>query len=106
MLINEPHISLVDKRGRLQSMIRALAPEIAGGDAAQFVIDERKKRIQRGAVARIRGEKHFGYVSASLRHRILPQLFRRSKTKKKFAKKVAEFIRFSDVIKQKGFFSL
>jgi hypothetical protein len=37
----EPHERFVDERRRLQGLPRALAAHVAGGDAAQLVIDER-----------------------------------------------------------------
>ena len=50
-LIDEPHVRLVDERRRLQRVVAALAPHVAAGDAAELLVDEREKAVERVLVA-------------------------------------------------------
>ena len=43
-LVGEPQVDLVDERGRLQRVIRPLAPQRRAGEPPQFVIDDREQR--------------------------------------------------------------
>lgn len=41
----------MDERGGLQGMVGALAPEIRGGEAAQFIVNERQQVVERRLIA-------------------------------------------------------
>ena len=59
-LIDKAQISLVDKRGRLQSVTRALQPQVAVGHAAQFLIYGANYIIQCLAVSTAPGNQPLG----------------------------------------------
>jgi hypothetical protein len=51
-LIDEPKVSLVDERGGLQGLTRALLPQIGSGQATKLLVDARKEvRRRRRPVA-------------------------------------------------------
>ena len=50
-LIDEADERLVDKGGRLQSVVGALAPKLTGGNASELRIDEGQQPVERSPVA-------------------------------------------------------
>jgi hypothetical protein len=42
LLVDQPQVGFVDERGRLEGMVRALPSQVAGGDPAKLVVDERQ----------------------------------------------------------------
>ena len=51
ILLHQPQPGLVDERRGLQRMAAPLAPEERVGDLPQLAVDDRRQRIERGAVA-------------------------------------------------------
>jgi hypothetical protein len=50
-LVDQFHVGLVDQCGGLEGMARAFPSQLARGDAAHFVIDERQQSIERVPIA-------------------------------------------------------
>jgi hypothetical protein len=49
-LVDQFQVGLVNQCGGLEGMVGAFAPQLAGGDAAQFVIDERQQSVERARI--------------------------------------------------------
>src|SRR5262245_20636405 len=67
-LAGEPQVRLVDQRGRLEGLARALAGQAVGGQPAQFVVDERKEVAGGLAVPGRGGIEQLGQVRHAGQH--------------------------------------
>jgi hypothetical protein len=51
ILLDKPQVSLIDKRSRLQRVIRPLPPQIAVSQLAKLVVYDRHQLVERGMVS-------------------------------------------------------
>ena len=56
-LVNESHVSFVDERGGLQSVVGALAAHVAVREPVQLLLNEREQLVERRPVAAAPGEE-------------------------------------------------
>ena len=64
-LVHQPQVGLVDQRRRLQRVVRPLAADIGGREAAQFAVDERHQFAQCLLVAAAPGLEQSRYFPGS-----------------------------------------
>ena len=50
-LVEETQVRLVRKGGGLKRVPRAFAPDVSGGQASHFVVDEREERVERPRIS-------------------------------------------------------
>ncbi len=75
-VVHQAHVGFVDQGGRLQCVAWALALHIAVGQAAEFVVNDRRQAIERALVSIAPGAQepcHFASVQL-LWHMRLPDL--------------------------------
>ena len=68
LLIDQAEVDLVDQGGRLQQMPRAFAPQVRGGAAAQFLIDDRHEAVAGAVVTGAPGVEQRRHVMTGRGH--------------------------------------
>src|SRR6185436_19211706 len=61
-LFDQPHISLINERGCLQSVIRAFAPHVAASEAAQLSLDQWNQPVECRPVSIPPLDTQLGYI--------------------------------------------
>ena len=71
ILIDEPEINLVHQGGGLQSVIRAFPAEETDRLPVEFLVDQRKQRLERARITASPGNQPPGYLSSVWQRSVL-----------------------------------
>jgi len=68
VLVGQAHVGVVHQGGGVQGVAVALAAQLAVGNAAQLIVDERNQPVQRLAVADPQLNELVGYLGFRVQH--------------------------------------